>query len=223
MVRRLLQGLATVLLVPVIYLNYHLYYTPHIQGVNQDVVEQLRFLREELHTGAGQRMQQLYPEGLVYLNSLYALAWIELLPYLPATTPLGREARVEAQWALQEIQSPVAQSIFNPDLPLPSGAFYQGWSAYVLGRYLTALPPSERDTTHVNQFRQQCARIATALENSPTPYLESYSGAAWPADGVMDVAGWACPVSGKRRLGLLPLGISIRGPLSGESVGQPRW
>ncbi|UOQ72177.1 hypothetical protein [Hymenobacter cellulosilyticus] len=156
------------------------------------MVQQLHFLREELHQKqAGERMQQLYPEGLVYLNSLYALTWIELLPHLPVGSALRREAQTEARWALQEIQSPVAQSIFNPDLPLPYGAFYQGWSGYVRGRYLAALPPAERDSANQRRFKEQCALIAGALEASANPYLESYAGAAWPADGVMAVAALA--------------------------------
>ncbi|MCB2378079.1 hypothetical protein LGH70_10830 [Hymenobacter sp. BT635] len=181
-------GLLTVLA----YLNYRLYYPPQLRPADEEVVQQLRFLRTELHErNAGERMQQLYPEGLVYLNSLYALTWTELLPHVPANSRLGREARTEAHWALQQLQSPVALSVFNPDLPLPYGAFYQGWSGYVRARYLAALPPAERDAADQHRFQEQCALIAAALETSASPYLESYAGAAWPADGVVAIAALA--------------------------------
>ncbi|UOQ52965.1 hypothetical protein [Hymenobacter cellulosivorans] len=184
--------LSGLLLTTLAYLNYQLFYSPRRQPVDEEVVQQLQFLRQELHEKqAGERMQQLYPEGFVYLNSLYALTWIELLPHVAPNSTLGREARTEARWALGEIQSPVAQSIFDEELPLPRGAFYQGWSAYVLGRYLAALPAAERDSADVRHFNQQCALIANALERSSTPYLESYAGAVWPADGVMGVAALA--------------------------------
>jgi hypothetical protein len=184
------------LLLLVVYLNYQLFYTPPLeleQGrpINQDVVAQLQFLRGRMHQGAGAQMQELYPEGFVYLNALYALSWTELLPHLPAGTQLRRETLQETRWAIREIQSPVAASIFDLDLPLPRGAFYQGWSAYVLGRYLAALPAGQRDSAQIRHFQYQCKAIARALEQSSSPYLESYDGAAWPADGVMCVAALA--------------------------------
>ncbi|MCA8831410.1 hypothetical protein LF252_12300 [Hymenobacter sp. BT728] len=144
-----------------------------------------------MHQGAGAQMQELYPEGFVYLNALYALTWTELLAHLPTTSALRQEAAAETQWAIQEIQSPAATSIFEEELSLPRGAFYQGWSAYALGRYLAALPPQQRDSAQAEHFQRQCSTIAQALATSSSPYLESYSGAAWPADGVMCVAALA--------------------------------
>ncbi|RFP64454.1 hypothetical protein D0N36_14135 [Hymenobacter lapidiphilus] len=195
--RRLGQGILLGLLLVVGYLNVRLYHRPDFspengRPINRDVVAQLRFLRGPMHAGAGQQMQSIYPEGFVYLNALYALAWLELLPHLPPQAPLYQEGLVEAGWAVREIQSPNGSAQFiNPDLSLPNGAFYQGWSAYVLGRYLAAQPAARRDTADVGQFRRQCALIARALMGSPSPYLESYSGAAWPADGVVGVAALA--------------------------------
>lgn len=193
-VARLLLGSV---LVVTLYLNWQLLYTPRLEPVqgsapiNQEVIAQLQHLQGRLHDGAGAQMQELYPEGFVYLNALYALTWTELLPHLPPASGLRQQARRETEWALREMQSPIAQAIFEPELPLPYGAFYQGWSAYCLGRYLHALPPAQRDTAAVRRFRQQCAFIATALNSSSSPFPESYSGAAWPADGVMCVAALA--------------------------------
>ena len=195
--RRLLQALLLLPLLLIGYLNARLYYRPDFTPaagctINNDVVAQLRFLRGPMHHGAGQQMQGVYPEGFVYLNALYALAWAELLPHLPPQSPLYQEGLAETRWAVREIQSPSGYAQFaDTDLPLPRGAFYQGWSAYVLGRYLAAQPAARRDTADVGQFRRQCALIARALEASPSPYLESYAGAAWPADGVMGVAALA--------------------------------
>lgn len=195
--RTVVQLLLTSGLVVLVYLNCRLLYVPllePVQGsapINQAVVAQLQHLQGRLHNGAGQQMQELYPEGFVYLNALYALTWTELLPHLPPASALRHQARRETEWALREMQSPAAQAIFERDLPLPYGAFYQGWSAYCLGRYLHALPPAQRDTAAVRRFRQQCALIAVALDSSSSPFPESYSGAAWPADGVMCVAALA--------------------------------
>lgn len=195
--RRLLQAILGFLLLAVGYLNARLYYRPDFspengRPINRDVVAQLRFLRGPMHHGAGLQMQALYPEGFVYLNALYALAWLELLPHLPPHDSLYQEGLTEAEWALREIQSPRGYGQFvDSGLPLPRGAFYQGWSAYVLGRYLQAQPAARRDTADEGHFRRQCALIGQALAASPSPYLESYAGAAWPADGVMGAAALA--------------------------------
>lgn len=194
--RTLLRALLGSSLLLILYLNYQLFYDPQPESatgypLNQELVGQLQFLRERMHHGAGAEMQALYPEGFVYLNALYALSWIELLPHTPPGSALQQQARTEARWALHEMQSPAAQTTFDEELPLPLGAFYQGWSAYCAGRYLAAAPAAQRDSAVVRRFRQQCVLIATALRNNPTPFPESYSGAAWPADGVMAVAALA--------------------------------
>ncbi|MBT9391715.1 hypothetical protein KLP40_00955 [Hymenobacter sp. NST-14] len=195
--RRVLQAFLVLVLLVLGYLNVRLFYRPDFtpaagSPLNQDVVAQLRFLRGPLHHGAGAQMQQLYPEGFVYLHALYALAWAELLPHLPPTAALYQEGLAETRWALREIQSPAGRAQFeDTDLPLPRGAFYQGWSAYVLGRYLAAQPAARRDTADVGRFHRQCALLARTLAASSSPYLESYPGSAWPADGVLGVAALA--------------------------------
>lgn len=194
--RTLGQLLCGGLLLVILYLNGKLFYAPQpapegAYPLNQEVVAQLQFLRGKMHHGAGAEMQELYPEGFVYLNVLYALTWIELLPHTAPGSALRQEARTEAQWALHELQAPAAQFTFDEELPLPLGAFYQGWTAYCAGRYLAALPPSQRDSAELGRFRRQCALIAGALRSSSSPYLESYAGAAWPADGVMGAAALA--------------------------------
>jgi hypothetical protein len=180
-----------------LYLNYRLYYQPQMESVagrplNQDLLSQLRFLKTRMHQGAGEDMQQLYPEGFVYLNALYGLSWVELAGGLPNSAALRHEALGETAWAMRAIFSPTGRMIFEQELPLPYGAYYQGWSTYLLGRYLAAQTPTEQAAADVKLFKQNCAQIAQAVAASPTPYLESYSGAAWPADGVMCLAALAC-------------------------------
>jgi len=194
--RRLLQALLLLVGVLLIYLNYQLYYRPQFslvagQQVNQDVVAQLRFLRVPLHHHAAEQMQQIYPEGFVYLNALYSLSWTELASHLPPEAPLYQEALAESAWAIHQIQSPTGQQTFDPNLPLPFGAFYQGWLTYSQGRFLAAQQPAHRNSVMVAQFEQQCAQIAQVLQVSDNPYPESYTGSAWPADVVMCVAALA--------------------------------
>ncbi|WP_324676189.1 hypothetical protein [Hymenobacter sp. GOD-10R] len=183
-------------LIGLLYLNCKLYYQPRITEVvgrplNQELVQQLYFLKERLHQGAAADMQEVYPEGFVYANVLYGLTWIELASGVAPTTPLHQEALSESAWAIKAINSPQGRMPFDEDLPLPYGAYYQGWFTYLLGRHLAAQTPKQRAPLDVLLFEQHCAQIAKALAKSPTPYLESYAGAAWPADGVMCVAALA--------------------------------
>ncbi|HEX8426365.1 hypothetical protein [Hymenobacter sp.] len=177
-------------------MNYRLYYQPQMvriagRPLNQDLLGQLRFLKTRMHQGAAEDMQQVYPEGYVYLNALYGLTWVELAAGLPDSSALHHEALVETSWAMRAILSPAGRVVFEQDLPLPYGAYYQGWSTYLLGRYLSVQPPAQRTAADVNLFEQNCRQIAQALAASSTPYLESYAGEAWPADGVMCLAALA--------------------------------
>ncbi|UOQ65383.1 hypothetical protein [Hymenobacter volaticus] len=195
--RTLLRLLLCLPLFYLVYLNYQLYYEPQMaivagRPINQDLLGQLRFLKTRMHQGAAEDMQQLYPEGFVYLNALYGLSWVELAGSLPESSALRYEALAESSWAVRAILSPTGRVLFEEDLPLPYGAYYRGWSTYLLGRYLTAQTPAERTAADVRLFRQNCTQIAQALSASPTPYLESYTGAAWPADGMMCLAALAC-------------------------------
>lgn len=194
--RMLLRVPLAALLLLLAYLNYRLYYQPTFgpvggQVVNQDLLQHLRFLKTRLHAGAAQEMQQLYPEGFVYLNALYGLTWAELALAVPDTVVLHQEALGEISWALRAIDSPAGRSTFEKELPLPYGAYYHGWFTYLQGRYLAVQPLAQRDTADVKHFEQNCEQIAQVLAQSPTPYPESYSGAAWPADGMMCLAALA--------------------------------
>ncbi|MBG8552687.1 hypothetical protein [Hymenobacter guriensis] len=178
------------------YLNYRLHYQPkltHVSGglVNEDVLNQLRFLQERMHNGAPADMQKVYPEGFVYLHALYGLSCLDLTAHLPQSSPVKQWALTEAAWSIDEIDSPSARLIFDEDLPLPYGAFYQGWLTYLEGRYLAVQPPAQRPPDVVARYRSRCALIAQALRQHSSPYLETYRGAAWPADAVVCVAALA--------------------------------
>lgn len=179
-----------------LYLNVALYHQPRTVDVagrvlDADVLAQLRHLQRQLHQGAATDMQELYPEGCVFLNALYGLTWSEVAAAAPASTALHRQAVAESRWAVAQIDSEQGRRIFDEGLPLPYGAFYNGWLAYPLGRQLLAEAPSERRPADIAKFRRVCARIAGALPDTASPFPESYRGAAWPADAALGVAALA--------------------------------
>ena len=180
----------------IVYLNIALYYKPSFTQVerstiNTDFLHQLQFLEKEMHNGAADEMQNTYPEGFVFMHSLYGLSWAELAGRLHKEDTLRKTAIEEINYSILEISSPKGTAVFPNELPLPYGAFYNGWLNYLRGKYLALQNDDERDGGIAADFKAGCKRIAAALDSSDTPYLESYYGMAWPADNMLCIASLA--------------------------------
>lgn len=143
---------------------------------------QLTFLEPRMHAGLPNDLQKLFPEGRVFAQALYALSWCGLAQRVPSDDNMREHALREARWAYAELNSPRGQRQFPISTPLPLGAFYAGWRNQVLAA-LVALDPSDTALTAV--FDRESAIIAAAFAGCRSPYLESYTGQAWPADGVV--------------------------------------
>jgi hypothetical protein len=181
--------LASLVLV-VLYVNVSLYYQPEVKTmegsqIDYDVLCQLRYLRSEIDNGAATEMQNIYPEGFVFLHSLYALAWCDFLDRIDQNSSLFKEGFNEVSKSYSRVSSEEGRSIFSEHQFLEYGAFYTGWSTYVLGRKLTL---SNQDVNDAKQFKQACERIAEFINRSSTPYATSYYDMAWPADMMPCVA-----------------------------------
>jgi hypothetical protein len=172
------------LLVPAIVLNARLYAEPERDGV----LAQLRFLRAAIDRGAAHQMQALFPEGFFFTHELYGLAWIDQGLAVPAGDPLRREALREARQALAQVVSEDGRRPFSGTIDPPFGIFYQGWSNWLHAGLLRIESPAERDPADVAAFEQDCDIIAKAFDSSPTPFLVSYPGEAWPVDSVVAIA-----------------------------------
>lgn len=192
----ILKTLSFFIIFFLLFFNYSLYYNPTFieneKGIyNEDLYHQLQFLKEELHNKqAGKQMQNIFPEGFMFINSLYALSWINFLEEVKPNSELYKEGTKEIDWTIKEIYSKEAKSIFNTSLPLEYGAFYSGWSNYVLGQKL--LLQSKKgimsDSTQINLFKDKCNQISLATQKSVSPYLESYYRQTWAADMVLCMA-----------------------------------
>jgi hypothetical protein len=176
--------------------NIRLYYTPEFQEtsggrVNKTLLKQLQFLKGKLHAGAGAQMQQVYPEGHLFIHTLYGLAWCNALKPQSPQSDLFQEGLQEIDWALTQVESDEAKAVFQKNLLLEYGAFYQGWTNYLLGQKLALQKPETRDSSELRQFISKCRQIATAFRAGSTPYLSSYEYGIWPADNVVCMAGLA--------------------------------
>lgn len=169
-----------------LYFNIYLYDFHQGASGNADLLSQLRFLKRILHhEQAAEKSQKHYPEGFIFIHSLYALAWCDAVMDLPINDPKRQEAMGEVAYSLQQMDSPSGQAVFNPLLPIKYGAFYRGWTAYVRGRYLQI---GGRDSLIAQQFERDCIAITIAITETNQAYLESYDGLSWPADNVVCLA-----------------------------------
>lgn len=173
-------------------LNLRLYvpgaeaYSPDHLG--PDTISQLHFIGQALRAGTGEDMQGLFPEGYFFSHVLYGLAWVEVGLREPAGSALHSEALIEARWALAQLDSPQGWAVFDPDLNPPYGVFYVGWRSWLAGGLLSIQPEAERDPLEVERFEVDCVALASAFDNSPTPFLTAYYMGAWPVDSVVAMA-----------------------------------
>ncbi len=187
-----------VLMLPILWLcffNASLYYDPGFKEssaaevkYNEDVYHQLNFLKLKLAEGAGEEMQTIFPEGFIFINVLYGLTWCELIKGQVENTDLYQEGIQEITSTIAKMDSREAKRIFPEELPLKYGAFYRGWSNYLLGKKIGLQSEEHREEGEVELFKQNCQDINEAIITSTSPYLESYKSQKWPADGVIAVA-----------------------------------
>ena len=163
--------------------NLRLYSEPAVTAdfhrVPPHAEAQLHWLRGELETGAGERMQALFPEGYFFSHLLYGLSWVEL-----ALRDSGRVGRAleEARWSLERIESEAGKAPFPPRLPPDHGMFYSAWRNHLLSGILLVQPEGGRDRKELALFEARCAALAETLAGSSTPFPPSYTRQAWPCD-----------------------------------------
>src|SRR6187402_744043 len=92
--------------------------------------------------------------------------------------------RIQKAW--DKIDSDVGRNPFSEELPLAYGAFYTGWSTYLLGKKLSIEQATDRNAEEVALFKRQCERIDSSIHERIYPV--SYYGAAWPGDVLVCIA-----------------------------------
>lgn len=142
-------------------------------------VAQLRYLSDGLETKAN-AMQRLFPEGRLFTIALTGMAWADIgLRDLPVRA----EAVARARQALALAEVEATRETFVPAGGLPHGMFYEAWTARLRASVVALVPEAgER-----GQLRASCQRIEDAFAAGPL-FVDSYPGAAWPADNVVGAA-----------------------------------
>ncbi len=182
--------------IAIFFFNSKLYYQPKYIGnanhaVNQDVIEQLYFLKHEIHAGEADKMQELFPEGFIFYNVIYGLTWCEMVAKLNREDILYKEAISEIDWTIKEVNSVKGREPFEGNLPFRYGAFYNGWTNLLLGQKLQFQSEKERKNTDIEQFDVNCEQIVEAYLGNNNSYLETYNNEIWQADNIICIASLA--------------------------------
>lgn len=191
-IRRIAQFFALLCTIPLLLIQFRLYLPPtNVAGpgrIPPDVVAQLRFLRGALERGAGEEMQQLFPEGFFFSHVLYGLAWVDVGAAVAADDPLRAQAITEAWRAADRLDSPAALAPFSPALDPPFGVFVVGWGTWLRTGILALEAPDQRAPERLERVAADCEALSAAFARSATPFLTSYPNQAWPVDSVVGVA-----------------------------------
>jgi hypothetical protein len=178
------------IMILIVIANVNINYQPEIKLgdgriVNGDLIKELRGLKDALTANEDLKMQQQYPEGYMFLNVIYSLAWCNLLEG-DKNGAFVKEGVAEIEKALQKINDSSGREPFSEELSPPFGSFYKGWSTYLLGRKLRLGQMTLDSEEEVARFKQQCEEISRAIQEKVYPV--SYYGGAWPADVLVSVA-----------------------------------
>lgn len=185
-----------VVLIGVILLwaNIELYTPPlKLEEEREDIVLQLNFLEKKLkEDDLGRSMQTIFPEGYVFIYSLYGLSWAELAANdQNSTASLQLRAVNEALYAYQSVDSGNGQQGFQKSLSPEYGVYYSGWRNYLLAKVLSIPGDHAEITPYTDLFKQRCEGIARAFRKQKSPYLSSYPDQSWPADSFLAIASLA--------------------------------
>ncbi|MFT4521533.1 MAG: hypothetical protein ACI8ZN_000470 [Bacteroidia bacterium] len=181
---------ASIVSIVILWINLQLYTGSNSIGNQKgDVIKQLNFLENELKTNdLGTRMQNLFPEGLMFVNALYGLSWCELALGDSTDEIVKQRALAEALYSFNEINSSLAQATFHSGLEPEFGIFYCGWRNYLLSKILLVDTSFENAGLFIHTFKAQSQEISLAMERSSTPYLASYGNQFWPGDQFVAMA-----------------------------------
>ena len=147
---------------------------------NAQTTDGLRHLSSGLEDHAD-AMQRLFPEGRLFTLALVGTAWAEVGRRAP---DVRAEALREARRALALAEGAPTRATFGPAGGLPLGMFYEAWTARLR---LAVLGLGEGSSQERARAEAACQRLGRALSGDAL-FVESYPGAAWPADNVVGAA-----------------------------------
>lgn len=186
-------GVLIILVIGIISINVKLYQHQFGRSITDqkkekdDILKQLNFLGDQIkHEHLAERIQQIFPEGNVFTNALYGLAWCELaLADSNIDKTIRTKAIQEALMAYKTINQEESRIIFDTTIQPRYGIFYCGWRNYLLSKIMH-IADSTTSAIYKENFATQCDTIAKYANEKL--FLPSYNNQTWPADMCVAIA-----------------------------------
>lgn len=183
MIKKLFKGFLLIIVghcilsISVPYSNYRL---------SKSCFKQCNYLAKELSNGLDNELQSNYPEGFVFGHALLALSLIELSE--KRQEHFEDKHLLSLEYSLDHLISEEASSTFPKELTLPYGAFYNGWTAFTLKKYLDSnvSKTQPKRQNYLKKYEALTKQIFDAF--AIDPMLESYHDSYWPADNLACLA-----------------------------------
>ena len=145
-------------------------------------------LKEGLANETDKAMQGIYPEGFMFLNALIGLTACDVAETLDPNSELFQEQINLIDTTIEAALSDDGSAIFPKGLEMQHGAFYNGWTSYLIGRKLEIQTEGQRDSIDIKRFERLCERMSSAYKTNESPFLRSYGYGTWQADNVVCLA-----------------------------------
>ena len=158
--------------------------TPQFEFLlERSIDNQINFLENRFSKKLGNQLQDKYPEGELFSNLIFALSIIEYSNYKD-----GLNSDIVDNSIFASISK---QSKFNyeAELPLPYGAFYNGWINYTLKKYLESeLIKNSPNKEKIIKLHQKISNRIVNSQRDSVHLLETYTNSIWAADNILCIA-----------------------------------
>lgn len=156
---------------------------PHSDFLLKKSIEgQISGISDRLESNEDIGLQARYPEGYVFANAIFALSVIES----HEKGLVFNQPNLMVDKCIVKLLSNDCKARFNGGLDPKYGAFYNGWTGYVLNKYIRSglFETSMIRNKVILEFKNVQNQILDVQCDS-IKLLESYGGQVWPADNVV--------------------------------------
>jgi hypothetical protein len=135
----------------------------------------------KLHEPDSVAFRQPNSVWVVFAHTLYGFTLVNTVLLDPNNQARRADAAQELEWILDRLNHPAAQLGFV-STQVPYGVFYLGERNLTLAGLM--LIDADPNPDYEQEFHRNSRTLYAAFMTSPSAHLETWPGAAWPADNV---------------------------------------